>query len=171
MSSENLQTKWGQFISLIIVFFFWGFVFCSANDIPVFKRFYAITSSISTRSLGILCICRINYFLLGIIKVDVLQKFGYKRHYLLVYYFLHLVLFVPAATMEFSFLPYRFIYSRTWFSIQQIVANPLAIKMGSPILVHRLTLAGESTLWNYYWCYFTRNRIIRNGNDKKQTFL
>jgi hypothetical protein len=26
-----------------------------------------------------------------------------------------------------------------------------------------LTLAGESTLWNYYWCYFTRNRIIRNG--------
>jgi FHS family L-fucose permease-like MFS transporter len=29
-------------------------------------------------------------------------------------------------------LPYRFIYSRTWFSIQQIVANPLAIKMGSP---------------------------------------
>jgi hypothetical protein len=34
--------------------------------------------------------------------------------------------------MEFSFLPYRFIYSRTWFSIQQIVANPLAIKMGSP---------------------------------------
>jgi FHS family L-fucose permease-like MFS transporter len=55
MSSENLQTKWGQFISLIIVFFFWGFV-GSANDIliPVFKRFYAITSSISTRSLGIL---------------------------------------------------------------------------------------------------------------------
>jgi FHS family L-fucose permease-like MFS transporter len=24
-------------------------------------------------------------------------------------------MFVPAATMEFSFLPYRFIYSRTWF--------------------------------------------------------
>jgi FHS family L-fucose permease-like MFS transporter len=55
-------------------------------------------------------------------------------------------MFVPAATMEFSFLPYRFIYSRTWFSIQQIVANPLAIKMGSPDTgAHRLTL-GESTL-------------------------
>jgi FHS family L-fucose permease-like MFS transporter len=131
-----------------------GFV-GSANDIliPVFKRFYAITSSISTRSLGILCIlCRINYFLLGIIKVDVLQKFGYKRHYLLVYAF-GSFMFVPAA-MEFSFLPYRFIYSRTWFSIQQIVANPLAIKMGSPDTgAHRLTL-GNQLFWNYYLLFY-----------------
>jgi FHS family L-fucose permease-like MFS transporter len=111
-------------------------------------------------------------FFLVSLKVDVLQKFGYKRHYLLVYYFLHLVLLCLFLQHngEFSFLPYRFIYSRTWFSIQQIVANPLAIKMGSPDTgAHRLTLAGESTLWNYYWCYFTR--IIRMGNDKKQTFL
>jgi FHS family L-fucose permease-like MFS transporter len=82
-----------------------GFV-GSANDIliPVFKRFYAITSSISTRSLGILCsiLCRINYFLLGIIKVDVLQKFGYKTLSagLLLSAF-GSFMFVPAATMEF----------------------------------------------------------------------
>jgi FHS family L-fucose permease-like MFS transporter len=116
------------------VFFFWVLL-ALPMTYPVFKRFYAITSSISTRSLGILCsiLCRINYFL-GIIKVDVLQKFGYKRHYLLVYYFLHLVLLCLFLQPQwsFSFLPYRFIYSRTWFSIQQIVANPLAIKMGSP---------------------------------------
>jgi FHS family L-fucose permease-like MFS transporter len=49
------------------------------------------------------------------------------------------------------------------FSIQQIVANPLAIKMGSPDTTHRLTLAGGINSLNYYWCYFTRNRIIRNG--------
>jgi FHS family L-fucose permease-like MFS transporter len=52
-------------------------------------------------------------------------------------------MFVPAATMRVFLLPYRFIYSRTWFFIQQIVANPLAIKMGSPDTgAHRLTLAG-----------------------------
>jgi FHS family L-fucose permease-like MFS transporter len=39
-------------------------------------------------------------FFLVSLKVDVLQKFGYKRHYLLVYYFLHSFMFVPAATME-----------------------------------------------------------------------
>ncbi|NDK18778.1 MAG: sugar MFS transporter, partial [Zetaproteobacteria bacterium] len=39
MSSENSQTKWGQFIPLVIVFFFWGFV-AASNDIliPVFKK-------------------------------------------------------------------------------------------------------------------------------------
>jgi FHS family L-fucose permease-like MFS transporter len=93
MSSENLQTKWGQFISLIIVFFFWGFV-GSANDIliPFSKGF--MLSQVQSQLVAWACsiLCRINYFLLGIIKVDVLQKFGYKRHYLLVYYFLHLVL-------------------------------------------------------------------------------
>jgi fucose permease len=72
-------------------------------------------------------------------------------------------MFVPAATMEiFSF--FLTALFTVGLSIQQIVANPLAIKMGSPDTgAHRLTLAGESTLWNYYWCYFTRNRIIRNG--------
>jgi FHS family L-fucose permease-like MFS transporter len=52
-----------------------------------------------------------------------------------------LCLFLQQQWRVFLF-PYRFIYSRTWFSIQQIVANPLAIKMGSPILAHHLTLAG-----------------------------
>ncbi|PZR02610.1 MAG: MFS transporter, partial [Flavobacterium psychrophilum] len=39
MSSENSQTKWGQFIPLVTVFFFWGFV-AASNDIliPVFKK-------------------------------------------------------------------------------------------------------------------------------------
>ena len=38
MSSSNEQTKWGQFIPLVTVFFFWGFV-AASNDIliPVFK--------------------------------------------------------------------------------------------------------------------------------------
>ena len=39
MNSENASTKWAQFIPLVSVFFFWGFV-AASNDIliPVFKK-------------------------------------------------------------------------------------------------------------------------------------
>ncbi len=44
MSSENSQTKWGQFLPLVSVFFFWGFV-AASNDIliPVFKKAFDLT--------------------------------------------------------------------------------------------------------------------------------
>jgi fucose permease len=46
MSSKNLQTKWGQFIPLVTVFFFWGFV-AASNDIliPVFKKAFDLTQA------------------------------------------------------------------------------------------------------------------------------
>ena len=36
---QNSKTNWGQFVPLVIVFFFWGFV-AASNDIliPVFKE-------------------------------------------------------------------------------------------------------------------------------------
>ncbi|HJY14140.1 MAG TPA: hypothetical protein VJ304_15205, partial [Flavobacterium sp.] len=53
-------------------------------------------------------------------------------------------LFIPAATMEsFPFFLTALFTVGLGFSIQQIVANTLAIKMGSPATgAHRLTLAG-----------------------------
>jgi FHS family L-fucose permease-like MFS transporter len=112
-------------------------------------------------------------FFLVSLKVDVLQKFGYKRHYLLVYYFLHLVLYVCSCSHngEFSFLPYRFIYSRTWFSIQQIVANPLAIKMGSRYWCTPLTLGGINSFGTTIGAILLGIALFGMGNDKKQTFL
>jgi FHS family L-fucose permease-like MFS transporter len=66
-----------------------------------------------------------------------------KRHYLLVLLSAFgSFMFVPAATMEsFPFFLTALFTVGLGFSIQQIVANPLAIKI-APILVHRLTLAG-----------------------------
>lgn len=39
MSNYSKQTNWGQFIPLVTVFFFWGFV-AASNDIliPVFQK-------------------------------------------------------------------------------------------------------------------------------------
>jgi FHS family L-fucose permease-like MFS transporter len=150
MSSENVQTKWGQFISLIIVFFFWGFV-GSANDIliPVFKKVFTLSQ---VQSQLVAWAFYVSYFVGSIIfflislKVDVLQKFGYKKTLSagLVLSAIGSFLFIPAATMEsFPFFLTALFTVGLGFSIQQIVANPLAIKMGSPATgAHRLTLAG-----------------------------
>ena len=43
---QNSKTNWGQFIPLVIVFFFWGFV-AASNDIliPVFRKAFDLTQS------------------------------------------------------------------------------------------------------------------------------
>ncbi|CAM3414251.1 MFS transporter [Flavobacterium chungbukense] len=150
MSSENVQTKWGQFISLIIVFFFWGFV-GSANDIliPVFKKVFTLSQVqsqlVAWAFYAAYFVGSIIFFLVSL-KLDVLQKFGYKRTLSagLLLSAVGSFLFIPAATMEsFPFFLTALFTVGLGFSIQQIVANPLAIKMGSPNTgAHRLTLAG-----------------------------
>lgn len=150
MSSENVQTKWGQFISLIIVFFFWGFV-GSANDIliPVFKKVFTLSQVqsqlVAWAFYAAYFVGSIIFFLVSL-KRDVLQQFGYKKTLSagLLLSAVGSFLFVPAATMEsFPFFLTALFTVGLGFSIQQIVANPLAIKMGSPQTgAHRLTLAG-----------------------------
>jgi FHS family L-fucose permease-like MFS transporter len=176
MSSENLQTKWGQFISLIIVFFFWGFV-GSANDIliPVFKKVFMLSQ---VQSQLVAWAFYVAYFVGSIIfflvslKVDVLQKFGYKKTLsagLLLSAF-GSFMFVPAATMEsFPFFLTALFTVGLGFSIQQIVANPLAIKMGSPDTgAHRLTLAGGiNSFGTTIGAILLGIALFGMGNDKK----
>jgi len=147
---SNQQTKWSQFLSLIVVFFFWGFV-AANNDIliPVFKKWFVLSQ---VQSQLVAWAFYVAYFVGSVIffiislKSDILQKFGYKKT-LAVGLCLSAVgafLFVPAALAAnfWFFLSALFIVG-LGFSVQQIVANPLAIKMGSPETgAHRLTLAG-----------------------------
>lgn len=150
MSSENVQTKWGQFISLIIVFFFWGFV-GSANDIliPVFKKVFTLSQVqsqlVAWAFYAAYFVGSIIFFLVSL-KRDVLQKFGYKKTLSagLILSAVGSFLFIPAASFgSFPFFLTALFIVGLGFSIQQIVANPLAIKMGNPSTgAHRLTLAG-----------------------------
>ncbi|MDF2932444.1 MAG: transporter [Chryseobacterium sp.] len=150
MDSKPQQTKWSQFLSLIVVFFFWGFV-AASNDIliPVFKKWFVLSQ---VQSQLVAWAFYVAYFVGSVIffiislKSDILQKFGYKKTLAvgLVLSAFGAFLFVPAAAAAnfWFFLAALFIVG-LGFSVQQIVANPLAIKMGSAETgAHRLTLAG-----------------------------
>lgn len=150
MDSNQQQTKWSQFLSLIVVFFFWGFV-AASNDIliPVFKKWFVLSqvqSQLVAWAFYVAYFVGSVIFFLISIKSDILQKFGYKKTLAvgLLLSALGAFLFVPAAAAAnfWFFLAALFIVG-LGFSVQQIVANPLAIKMGSPQTgAHRLTLAG-----------------------------
>lgn len=150
MNTNQQQTKWSQFLSLIVVFFFWGFV-AASNDIliPVFKKWFVLSQ---VQSQLVAWAFYVAYFVGSVIffiislKTDILQKFGYKKTLAvgLVISAIGAFLFVPAASAAnfWFFLAALFIVG-LGFSVQQIVANPLAIKMGSPQTgAHRLTMAG-----------------------------
>ena len=150
MEQPRAQTKWSQFLSLIVVFFFWGFV-ATSNDIliPVFKKWFVLSQ---VQSQLVAWAFYVAYFVGSVIffmvslKSDILQKFGYKKTLAvgLALSAFGAFLFVPAAAAAnfWFFLTALFIVG-LGFSVQQIVANPLAIKMGSPETgAHRLTLAG-----------------------------
>ena len=150
MDSNNVQTKWSQFISLIIVFFFWGFV-AASNDIliPVFKKYFVLSQVqaqlVAWAFYAAYFVGSVIFFLVSL-KSDVLQKFGYKKtlSFGLVISAIGAFLFVPAAiNASFVFFLSALFIVGLGFSVQQIVANPLAIKMGSAATgAHRLTLAG-----------------------------
>jgi len=152
MSSENSQTKWGQFIPLVIVFFFWGFV-AASNDIliPVFKTAFNLTQGESqlvafafyiAYTVGSLIYMGVSVLL----KEDLVNKIGYKNGLSIGLFIsaLGTLLFYPAAnTGSFPLMLAGLFIVGLGFSLQQTVANPLAIALG-PIKTgsQRLTLAG-----------------------------
>lgn len=152
MSSEQTQTKWAQFIPLVTVFFFWGFV-AASNDIliPVFKKAFDLTQSesqwVSLAFYIAYTVGSIIYTGISVlIKQDLVNKIGYKNGLALglVISAVGTLLFYPAANLgSFPLMLSGLFIVALGFSLQQTVANPLAIALG-PISTgsQRLTLAG-----------------------------
>lgn len=152
MSTASVQTKWGQFIPLVTVFFFWGFV-AASNDIliPVFKKAFSLSQGESqlvsvafyvAYTVGSLIYMGISY----VTKGDIINRIGYKNALALGLFIsaLGTLLFYPAAnTGSFPLMLSGLFIVGLGFSLQQTVANPLAIALG-PITTgsQRLTLAG-----------------------------
>ena len=152
MSSQTAKTNWAQFIPLATVFFFWGFV-AASNDIliPVFKEAFNLSQFESqlvsfafyiAYTVGSLILIAIS----AIMKTDLINKIGYKNSLALGLGIsaLGTLLFYPAANNgSFPLMLSGLFIVALGFSLQQTVANPLAIALG-PIKTgsQRLTLAG-----------------------------
>lgn len=152
MSNYSKQTNWGQFIPLVTVFFFWGFV-AASNDIliPVFKKTFNLTQGESqlvsvafyvAYTVGSL----IYMFISKAIKQDLINKIGYKNGLIwgLLISAAGTLLFYPAANAgSFALMISGLFIVGLGFSLQQIVANPLAIEVGPKETgSQRLTMAG-----------------------------
>ena len=149
MSAKSNQSA---LFTLTTVFFFWGFV-AASNDIliPVFKEAFDLTQGQSqfvsiafyiSYTVGSRIYMGISLF----IGKDLVNKMGYKNGLILglVISALGTLLFYPAANLGSYPLMLAGLFTvGLGFSLQQTVANPLAIALG-PVKTgsQRLTLAG-----------------------------
>lgn len=152
MSAESQKTNWAQFIPLVTVFFFWGFV-AASNDIliPVFQK----TFNLNNQQGQLVSVAfYVAYFVGSVIlllisyltKTNLINRIGYKNSLALglVISAVGAILFYPAANMSsFPMMLTGLFIVALGFSLQQTVANPLAIALG-PISTgsQRLALAG-----------------------------
>lgn len=152
MQVNQVKTNWAQFIPLVTVFFFWGFV-AASNDIliPVFKEAFDLTQGqsqlVSVAFYVAYTVGSIIYMIISYVtKGDLINRIGYKNSLALglIISALGTLLFYPAANSgSFELMLFGLFIVGLGFSLQQTVANPLAIALG-PITTgsQRLTLAG-----------------------------
>lgn len=147
------KTNYSAFGTLIVIFFFWGFV-AASNDIliPVFKKALHL-SQLESQLIAFAfyvayTVGSLIYFAIsGLLKQDILNKLGYRNGLALglLISAAGTLLFIPASTNGGSFpllLSGLFIVG-LGFSLQQTAANPLAIQMGDPSKGNaRLSMAG-----------------------------
>lgn len=152
LDAENRSVNVGALITLISIFFFWGFV-AASNDIliPVFKKALHLSQLesqlISFAFYVAYTVGSILYFVISsVLKKDILNAIGYRNGLALglVISAVGTLLFIPASNnASFILLISGLFIVGLGFSLQQIAANPLAIQMGDPSKGNiRLSLAG-----------------------------
>lgn len=148
---SNQTTKTSSLITLISVFFFWGFVAASNSVlIPLFKKHFDLAQWQSqlvdfafyiSYTVGALI-----YFVISVTSGDPLNKIGYKKGLIigLCISAFGALGFVPAAMMaSYALMLTSLFVVALGFALQQIVANPYMIALGDPATgAHRVSLAG-----------------------------
>lgn len=146
-----MQKTNSSFVTLITVFFFWGFVGASNGIlIPLFKEKFLLTqfqsqlvdlSFYMSYAVGSLI-----YFFTSRATGDPIDKIGYKKALILglLISSIGALLFIPAANLlSYPLLLAALFVIGLGFALQQIVANPFVINFGAKETgSHRLNLAG-----------------------------
>jgi FHS family L-fucose permease-like MFS transporter len=151
-TSAAVKTNTGALATLVIVFFFWGFIAASNSIfIPFCRTHFKLTQFqsqlIGSAFYGAYFIgSLILYLVSSVLGYDILNKIGYKKGiiYGLWISVIGALAIIPSANANsFGLILVSFFIVALGFSLQQTAAQPFAIALGDPATgSHRLNLAG-----------------------------
>ena len=153
MSQQLKQpTNYSALSTLVMVFFFWGFIAASNSIfIPFCRTHFSLTQFqsqlIGSAFYGAYFIGSLALYLISsFLGYDILNKIGYKKGiiYGLFISVIGALAIIPSANANsFSLILVSFFIVALGFSLQQTAAQPFAISLGDPATgSHRLNLAG-----------------------------
>jgi FHS family L-fucose permease-like MFS transporter len=147
-----IKTNTGALATLVIVFFFWGFIAASNSIFIPFCRTHFNLNQFQSQLIGSAFYgayfigSLILYLLSSAIGYDILNKIGYKRGiiYGLGISVIGALAIIPSANADsFPLILVSFFIVALGFSLQQTAAQPFAIALGDPAKgSHRLNFAG-----------------------------
>ncbi|HVX52503.1 MAG TPA: MFS transporter, partial [Chitinophagaceae bacterium] len=151
-TNTPVKTNTGALATLVIVFFFWGFIAASNSIfIPFCKTQFNLnqfeSQLIGSAFYGAYFIgSLILYLLSSALGYDILNKIGYKKGiiYGLLISVVGALAIIPSANANsFPLILVSFFIVALGFSLQQTAAQPFAIALGDPATgSHRLNFAG-----------------------------
>lgn len=152
LETAQTRTNTGALATLVIVFFFWGFIAASNSIfIPFCRTHFALTQFesqlIGSAFYGAYFIgSLVLYLLSSVLGYDILNKIGYKKGiiYGLLISVVGALAIIPSANANsFGMILLSFFIVALGFSLQQTAAQPFAISLGDPATgSHRLNFAG-----------------------------
>jgi FHS family L-fucose permease-like MFS transporter len=152
MSQPKQPTNGGALATLVIVFFFWGFIAASNSIFIPFCRTHFHLDQFQSQLIGSAFYgayfigSLLLYLFSNLAGYDILNKIGYKRGIVLglLISVAGALLIIPSANLNsFPAILGSFFVVALGFSLQQTAAQPFAIALGDPATgTHRLNLAG-----------------------------
>ncbi len=153
MNQPKQPTNTGALATLVMVFFFWGFIAASNSIfIPFSKTHFNLnqfqSQLIGSAFYGAYFLGSLILFLLSnVLGYDIINKIGYKKGiiYGLWISVVGALLIIPSANANsFPAILISFFIVALGFSLQQTAAQPFAIALGDPSTgSHRLNLGGS----------------------------
>jgi len=152
MSQSKQPTNTGALATLVMVFFFWGFIAASNSIFIPFCKTHFKLSQFESQLIGSAFYgayfigSLLLYLLSSLVGYDILNKIGYKKGiiYGLLISVVGALAIIPSANANsFPLILVSFFIVALGFSLQQTAAQPFAIILGDPSTgSHRLNLAG-----------------------------
>ena len=177
-----MQKIQSSFLSIITVFFFWGFLAASNGIfIPFCKTHFHLSQFqsqlIDSAFYGAYFIGSLLLYMISLkLNTDIINKIGYKATIVLglSISILGAIVMIPAVNVgSFAFILIAFFIIALGFSLQQTSANPLVLNLGNPATgSHRLNFAGSvnsfgTTIGPILVSVLLFGKAIASGTDKE----